>query len=251
MTTELDIKKGEEGKENPPAPAPADPAPKEPEPKAPEKSPEEIQKEEHLANLDKAITEAEGELQRVRTETKDAKKAPPGGGEGSDDVPSFDENDPNVKALDKRIRGNTAPIQAELEKEKAEVRAFALREFLNSNPALAKDLNKVKEMMQYYEKIKTASERTREGVLLDLRKAAAVVFSEDLLNAAQGRRANEAKADEAFSAPAVGSGSTAYRRPKDSSGAPKLSEEDRQILARWGTTPEEWAEDFKKYGQQN
>lgn len=249
MATELEkIINGEDGKGTPPAAGAGDP-PKDPPAKAPEKSPEEIRKEEHLANLDKAITEAEGELSRIRTEKKGAGDGTPPPPEGSDDVPSFDENDPNVKALDGRIRKNTAPIEAQLEKEKSEVRGFALREFLNANPALARDPVKVKEMMQYYEKIKTASERTREGVLLDLRRAAAVVFSDQILNAAQGRRSDEAEADAAFVAPVVSSGATGYRQPKDSGGQRKLSQEDVAILARWGTTPEEWQDDFKKFGQ--
>jgi len=254
MATELEkIINGEGTGDIPPAPPEKketpeiDPATGQPKVTPPEKIPEELQKEEHLANLDKAIKEGEEELSRIRKEKKDLKD--PNAPEDPDDVPDFNEDDPNVKALDKRIRKNTAPINAELEKEKAEVRAFALREFLNANPALARDPQKVKEMMSYYEKIRTASERTREGVLLDLRKAAAVVFHDEILNAAQGRRAGEARADEAFSSPAISSGNTGYRAPKGPADK-QLTAEDRAILARWGITPEQWQEENKKYGQQ-
>src|SRR5207248_29792 len=160
------------------------------------------------------------------------------------------EDDPNVKALDKRIRSNTAPIQTELEKEKAEVRAFALREFLADKPALVRDPAKIKELVQYYERIRTATERTREGVLLDLRKAYAVVFHENILKADDEQRASEAQANAAFSASAVDSGSTSYR---NSGAKPKkrvLTAEDRKILAGWGLTEEEWQADADKYAQQ-
>ena len=100
--------------------------------------------------------------------------------------------------------------------------------------------------MSKYERIKESTGRTREGVMLDLDSAYAATFHRELLEVARNRKIEQAKADILFSDIAVSKGATAYTS-KDSSPNEKLSEDDRKILARWGTTPQEWQEQKKKY----
>lgn len=246
MTTELEkVIAGEGGSDTPPAPAAEDP--KDPPEPAETTDPEVLKREEQLANINKAIEEGNEELSKIRKDKKELKGTDDP--DDTDDVPEFNEDDPNVRALDKRIDRKTGAIESDVERGKAEVRTFALREFLSSNPALARQPAKVREMMRVYEQIKTATERTAEGVILDLRRAAATVFYDQILPAANRQRINQAEADEEFSAPAVGTGATGYRVPRDASGTPKLSSEDKAILAKWGQTPEQWAEDYKNHGQ--
>lgn len=225
---------------------PADPSGEEPKGEEPAaKSAEEIQKENHLANLDKAIQEGTDELARIRKEKREA-----AGGSapkpGEEELPIIDDEDPGAKAWTKRIRESVAPMNDELEKGKEEVRSFALRAFLADKPALAKNAEKIKELVQYYDKIKTASERTTEGVLLDLRKAYAVVFSEDILEAAKRGDIERARVDGLASDIAVDRGATGYQNPKPPSQRP-LSQEEMNILHRWGQTPEEWQKDAAQY----
>jgi hypothetical protein len=242
MATELDkVLNEEKEKDTPAAPEP------EAQPTEPQKTNEEIKEEQRLANLKKAIVEAEGELTAIRKAKKSEKSATTP--EEEDDLPNIEqtiEQDPTAKAFDRRQDRKIQPLKDEMEQAKSEVRGFALRQFLDANPSLARDSNKVKEMMQYYEKIRTCTERTAEGVLLDLRKAAAVVFHEDILNAARNQRDNEAQAEQAFSEPAVSSGTTGYRTPTDHS-KKTLTAEERAMLAKWNVPEGEWQEDYKKY----
>jgi hypothetical protein len=240
MATELDkVLNEEKEKETPAAPAP--------ETQESQKTNEEVKEEERLANLKKAITEAEGELTAIRKAKKTEKSVPTP--EEEDDLPNIEqtiEQDPTAKAFDRRQDRKIQPLKDEMEQAKSEVRGFALRQFLDANPSLARDSNKVKEMMQYYERIRTCTERTAEGVLLDLRKAAAVVFHEDILNAARNQREVTAQAEQAFSEPAVSSGTTGYRTPTDRSKRP-LSAEERAMLQKWNVPEDEWQDDYKKY----
>lgn len=213
-----------------------------------EKTPEELKKEEHLANLDKAITEATGELNRIRTEQAEARKGP-AKKEGEDELPRIDEDDPSSKAWNKRIQETVAPVNAEIEGAKAEVRRFALTEFLADKPALARNPEKVKELVQYYERIRTATERTKEGVLLDLKKAYAVVFADEILDAARSGDVARARVLAGASEIAVDQGATGYQKQTPTSKR-SLSAEDRTILAKWGITEEEWQADHAKYGGQ-
>lgn len=217
-------------------PAPSDDKSKEPT----NPDPELEKKKAELAELETAKASALEELQRIRDEKRKAKK----GESEEDELPQIDDADPSVKAWDHRIKREVAPVQQELEKEKAEIRQFAFDKFLADKPSLAKDPTKLKELMATYERIRTASERTTEGVLLDLDKAYAAIFHKELLEAARQGRVDDAKASAIFSDIAVSRGSTAQNSPK----APpvKLSEEDKLILARWGLTPEEWADMKKK-----
>lgn len=227
-----DILKKILGEEKETPAAPKEP-PKKEEEKKPEQTPEEIEKTEHLTNLNKAIEEGNEELRRIRAEKKKEKPS-------DEDVPKINFDDPSAKAWDNHIKESVNPMQAELEKEKSEIRQFALRDFLADKPALAKNPEKVKELVGTYEKLRTASERTKEGVLLDLDKAYAAVFHEELLNAARSARSDNARKDAILSDIAVSHGATAYSPPFEKS--PQYTEDDRQVLARWGMTPEAHAE---------
>lgn len=228
----------EEEKETPQAPSEEKPQPEE------KPDPEVLKKEEIKANLDKAIAEAQEEVKRIRKEKAMLKTSTPQ--EIEEDLPKIDMDDPSAKAWNKHIQQQVSPVKGELEQEKVEIRQFALKEFLADKPSLASKPEKVKEMMGMYERIKSSSERTREGVLLDLDRAYAAAFHTELLDAARGRRMDQAKADALFSDIAVSKGATSYTSKDDVSNE-KLTEEDRRILARWGMSAQEWQDQRKKY----
>jgi predicted RNase H-like nuclease (RuvC/YqgF family) len=212
----------------------------------PAKTEEEVKKEEQLANLNKAVQEAELKLQTLRT---DAKKVKKGIGEEEDDLPDISktiEEDPTAKAFDRRQDRKIQPLRDEAESAKSEVRGYALRQFLASNPALARNTSKVKEMMEFYDKAHTCTERTTEGVLLDLRRAAGAVFADELLQMAQTGRQQMAEADAAFSSPAIDNGATGYRNQQQP-GTKKLSSEEKTMLAKWGIPEDEWQKEAKEY----
>lgn len=196
-------------------------------------------KKEHLDNVNKAIAQANEDLRKARA----AKKQQP----TEEELPKINFEDPSAKAWDRHIKEAVAPAQSELEKEKEEIRSFALQEFLKDKPALAKNPDKVKEVVSTYEKIRTASERTKEGVLLDLDKAYAAVFHEQLIGAAKKSRIEQAENDILFSDIAISRGATAYS-DKTSEKVEPLSEDDKALLQKWGMTEQEWRETKKKYG---
>lgn len=209
-------------------------------------SPEEKHKKEHLANLDKAIVEA-SETLRVTREATQKEKAGKGAKEGEEEIPTIDLDDPGAKAWKREIDNTVGPVAAELEKEKAEVRTFALRKFLADKPALSANKEKLAEVMKTYEQIHTATERTQEGVLLDLARAYAAVFHDDLLAAAQrGETASAHIAHAAFDV-AVDRGTTTYQNKKTT---PKkvLSSEERTVLAKWGYSEEDYQKDHEQFG---
>jgi DNA-directed RNA polymerase subunit H (RpoH/RPB5) len=223
---------GEKEKETP-----VDPSKKVEDKKTEELDPEEQKKIDKKANLDKAITEAEDRLRVLRKEEKEAKQAKT----GEEELPKIDDDDPSAKAWNKRIKDSVAPVQTELEQEKAEVRNSAIREFLNGKPALASNTEKLKEVVAEYQRLSQGkiSERTKEGVITYLEKAYASVFHEELLEAARGQRKSDAMGDALFSDIAVSKTATAY---SDRKAPPRdnLSDEDKAILARWGMSAEEW-----------
>lgn len=203
-----------------------------------QKDEEVTRKEEQLANLNRAISEANEQLRKTRTQKKQSPE--------EEELPKINLEDPSAKAWDRHINEKTAPMQSELDKEKEEIRTFALQEFLSDKPALAKDSEKVKKLISTYDRIKTASERTKEGVLLDLNKAYAAENYEQLFNIAKRGRLEQAERDILFSEPAISRGATAYSQDKESD--KPLSEDDKAQLARWGIDPKQWQEDKKKYG---
>ncbi len=204
------------------------------------KNEEMAKKEEQLKNLNAAITEAQSQLKGIRKERAASKE------EGEEELPKIDFNDPSAKAWDKHVSERVNPMQVELDKEKEEIRTFALRKFISEHPSLSKNQEKLREVVSTYERIRTASERTQEGVLNDLDKAYAAVHHEELMSAARRVRVDEAEANSIASDIAVSRGATSYQVPREA--APKLSADDRAILAKWGMTPEEWGQAKKKYG---
>jgi DNA-directed RNA polymerase subunit H (RpoH/RPB5) len=193
-----------------------------------------LKKQEHLANLNKALSEANTELNRIRDEKRKVKLTPEQLEE--EDIPKIDMDDPSAKAWNKHINQRVNPVEKELEKEKEEIRSFALQEFMADKPSLAKSPEKVKELVAMYERIRTASERTKEGVILDLRKAYAAVFHEELLQAARHDRISQAKADSIFSDIAVSKGATTYQNKAISKSYEPKTEEEREIASRWDRT---------------
>lgn len=189
-------------------------------------SPKEEKKEEIKVNLDKAIAEAQEELKRTRAQIKEAKQ-----GKEEEDLPEIDMNDPSAKAWDRHIKKSLEPASSQLEKQKEEVRTFALRRFLKDKPSLAKNPEKLKELMFNYDRIKIATEQTQEGVLLDLEKAYGATFHEELVHAARNARVDQAKEDMIYSDIAIDRGSTG-ESAKPPTKRP-LSPEDQAIVAQW------------------
>jgi DNA-directed RNA polymerase subunit H (RpoH/RPB5) len=231
MDDELESLLTEEEKETQ-VPASGEPPKEEPkEPETKKEDEEALKKQQHLANLTKAISEATTELNRIRDEKRKVKLTPEQLEE--EDVPKIDMDDPSAKAWNRHINQRIDPVQKELEKEKEEIRSFALQEFMADKPALAKNSDKVKELVSVYERIRTATERTKEGVLLDLRRAYAAVFHEELLQAARQERINQAKTDTFFSDIAVSKGATAYQNKTEPRAHEPKTEEEREIAHQW------------------
>jgi hypothetical protein len=209
--------------------------PKEPTQEQKNKDEEALKKEEQLQNLNKAIEIANEELRTVRKNIKQVKTAPT-----EEELPKIDMDDPSSKAWDKHINDKVSPVQQELEQEKLEVRSFALRQFLADKPLLAKDSEKVKQLISTYEALSKGriSERTSEGVLTYLDKAYAAENHDELLASAGQKRVDKAKADSAFSDIAISKGSTGY--PEQHEATTPLSESDKAILAKWGMGEEEY-----------
>ncbi len=213
---------------------------KKPQPALDEKSPEQkkdedevAKKKEHLTNIQKAIDEGNKELKKIR----DAKRGKPAV-EEEEEIPKIDFNDKGAKAWGKHISSEVDPLKDEMAKEKEEIRNFAIKEFLQDKPDLAKDPEKIKRVVATYEKIRTATERTVPGVMLDLRKAYAAEFADEILESNHNERVDRARGDAIFSDPAVSRGSSSFREEKQSK--PHLSRDDEAILAKWGMSPDEW-----------
>lgn len=184
-------------------------------------------KEEQKANLDKAIAEANETLRQKREEIK--KTSAP----ANDEIPKIDDEDPSAKAWNNRIKETVAPVSSQLEKQKEEVRTFALRKFLADKPALARNKEKLTELMSNYDRIKVATEQTQEGVLLDLDKAYAVTFHEELVSAARNARLDQAKEDMIASDIAISKSADA--EPAKAPVKRQLSREEQEIIKQWET----------------
>jgi len=201
---------------------------------------DEVQKKrEELDNLNKAVAEAQSELRETRKKKKELASAPT----TDEELPEIDFKDPSAKAWDQHVDRKVNPMSEEMEREKEEVRTFALQRFLQDKPALAKDPEQLKELVTIYERIRTATERTQEGVLIDLQKAYAATHADELLAAARQNRIESAEADIIASDIAVTRGATAYSQPK----VPKrkLSSEEQKIVDRWNDSLERLGYDTK------
>lgn len=193
-------------------------------------SPKQDSKEEQKVKLDKAIAEAQEELRKTRAEIKKTKTEAE---IEEDNLPEIDMNDPSAKAWDKHIRKAIAPASSQLEKQKEEVRSFALRKFLADRPALANNKEKLNEFMSTYDRLKTSTEQTQEGVLMDFEKAYGATFHEELISEARNARLNKAKEDMIYSDIAVDKGST--HEPDKAPQKRRLSAEEQRIVEQWET----------------
>ncbi len=206
-------------------------------------APTEAEVRKAQAEADLVVIEANkkaalADLQKARLEKRQLKKSPAKSDEDEKER-VIDENDPEAKPWLKKINDAVSPVQDEMDKEKAEIRQFALDEFLADKPALAKSPEKLKAVLGLYDRIKTASERTKEGVILDLRKAYAAEFHDELLEADRQNRVEGVRRDAAFSDIAVSRGSTAYSSPKEA--RIKLTPEEEKLAVRWYGSPEAFA----------
>jgi len=214
-----------------------------PEPASPDKpntgDDELAKKQQQLENLSRAISEANAELKRIR-ETK--RTAPE-----DEEIPSIDMSDPSSKAWNKHISEMVNPLHSEMEKEKEEIRRFAFQEFMADKPGLASNPEKVKELMFVYDRIKTASERTKEGVLSDLNKAFAAVYSDELISRARDNRAENARKDMLFSNPGISRGAGALQPDTAANPSDSLTAEERDAVVRmYGSIDE-----YNKYAKAN
>ena len=203
-------------------------------------------KQEHLDNLNRAISEAEGELQKIRKDKRTAQ----GLSDEEEQLPKINMEDPNSKAWDKHISDKVSPVQAQIEQEKTEVRNLALDEFLSSKPALAKNEAKLKEVMAAYNALSTAAgitEKNKDVVIKYMEKAYAAVFHDQLLSAARQARIEQAEEDTVLSDIAVSRGATNYREQKESLPIKLTRDDEKAILAMGYTSVEAWMEDYKKY----
>ena len=82
---------------------------------------------------------------------------------------------------------------------------------------------------------------------MDLEKAYAAEHADELMSVARSARVDGARNDAIFSDIGVSRGSSTYSNDKEEKPV-HLSEEEKQILARWGMTPQEYIETKKKYG---
>lgn len=203
--------------------------------------PEVLKKKEQLDNLNKAIFEANEQLKKAREAKKTEVKT-------EEEIPKIDFNDPSSKAWDKHIKETINPISSDLEKEKSEVFNFTLKRFLADKPALTADPEKMKDLIGTYESLKSNSGRTQEGIELDLDKAFAAVYHEELLSQARESSVRKAEGLSMFSEPAISRGSTSYFQEKPDYKTSGLTEEDKAIIFKMGyASVEEWAKDKEKY----
>lgn len=241
MSTELEKLLGEDPKE-------VTPSSKEPEvtPEPKEETPEE-KEQTKLSNIQKAVKQEEDRLKELR---KKRKAGIVDEDEPEEDLPKIDLKDPSAKAWDKRIQDTVNPALNDLEKAKDERKLFALRQFLADKPDLAKNPDKLKAMMGTYDRLKTSSELTSEGITMDLERAYAAEHAEELINSNRQRRINEARDNAIYSDPAVSRGSTIYSGSASTQTRSYTADEVAQ-LAKWGMTPAQHAEMVKDQQKKN
>ncbi len=198
--------------------------------KEPEEDPELKKKREEKANLDKAIKQSQDVLRGVRTQIKKA-KAGEVEDEEDEEVPQINLKDPAARAWKREIDNSNAPNTELLNQAKEERRKFALRQFLADKPALASSPEKLKETMEMYRKIGTATELTTEGILEDLDRAYAATHYQELRNGTRQDRIDRNREDQIFVDPAISRGSTTY--PDEKPKKRVYSEEERDILKQW------------------
>lgn len=213
--------------------------------KEPEKKPEDpvISKEEqHLANLNKAIDDANDELRKIRDAKKKELEDPETPPEEKD--LKIDLDDPNSKAWDKHIKKSVDPVNKELDAEKAETFRFTLRDYLKDKPALAANPDRLRKVIQTYERIKENTGRTKDGILYDLARAYGAEFHEELAAEKTKSRIEKARKDAIYSDAGVSRGAGNYQSEREEE--PEYTDEDTQILAKWNMTPQAHAQMVKE-----
>lgn len=199
------------------------------------KTDEELQrKQEEAANLDKAI---QSRQQRVRELREEERKLKHGDEEEIVDETgkpvTINDDDPSSKAWNKRIRETVTPVQRELEEDKKSILKSSMQDFLADHPALAKNQEKVEELLEHYDVLpKKNSGLDKEGVKKDLKRAFGAVYAEELEAAARGRRVNEAKAEQLFSDIAVEGGATSYRQNDEVEETVRVTEAERPFIEK-------------------
>ena len=177
-------------------------------------------KQEQKSNLDKAIAEANAELKRKR---EILKKLNP----EEEEVPNIDFNDPASKAWDKHIKDELNPVRQEQDKVKGEIFSYTFSKWLDDKPVLRDNPEEIKSFISDYEKVKTSTGLTREGVEIDLDRAFAVKYSTELINRARNIRKEKVKEDLLFSEPAISRGATSYQEESEAIPSDNLSKRKR------------------------
>jgi len=219
---ELDkILNGEEEKETPKEPSEADKKAEEQ-----KKQDEEVQKKQsQLDNLHKAITEANAELKRVRDEKKKS--------EPKEETPLvIDFNDPSSKVWDKHIKDTVNPVKEQQEQLKSEIFNYTLSKYLDDKPALRDNPEKLKDFIANYEKVRTNTGMTREGVEMDLDRALAVQYAPELISRARENRKEKIKGDMLFSEAAISRGATSIQNEKETAASDSLTKEEQEAVVR-------------------
>lgn len=206
-----------------------------------QKTPEEIKKE-HLANLDKAIVEAEDILRKKREEKKQlgggtGQGSGEGSGSGQGTAVVINREDPSSQAWIKEIGGSVAPALQALEADQKEVFTLSLRRFLQDKPALAGNAGKLKELVDTYAALlptRGITGRIPEGVSGVLEAAYGAIFSPEILRQARSAGIEAARVDSTLVDAATDHGGTGQRNTGD--GKPRrrqLSAEEEQLAVRW------------------
>ncbi len=202
------------------------------------KQDDEVQKlEQQKENLKKAVAEAKAELKRVREEKK---KVEP------EEVPQIDFNDPASKAWDKHIKEAVNPVHEEQEKVKSEIFNYSLSKWLEDRPALRDNPEELKGFISDYEKVRSSTGLTREGVELDLDRAFAVKYAPELISRARNNRKEKIKEDMLFSEPAISRGATSYQTEEEDIPSDSLTKEEREAAIRMYGSLEEYNKSTKK-----
>lgn len=233
---DLDKILGDQGKETPST----EPA-KEPENKEPKKDPEILSKEQHLANVNKAISEANAELKKKREALKNDGKEP------EEEIPVINLKDPNSKAWDKHISEKVDPVAQEMEAEKNEIFKFTFQDFISQHPSLASSPDKMKAVISTYNVLKQNTGRTKEGVMHDLRRAYAAENFEVLTDEKRNARIKKAQQDAIYSDAGVSRGAGNYLQERESE--PTYDDQDLAILGKWGMSPQEHAKMVKEQNE--
>ena len=198
--------------------------------------------QDELANLNRAKAQALKDLKDIRDKKKAEISKPV-----EEELPQIDMTDPSSQAWDKRIKESVNPYATEIEKAKEERRNYVLGIFLQDKPSLASNPEKISELMSTYEKLRTATEMTNEGIMIDLRKSYSAVFYNDLQTDNNSNEVDKARADMLYSDIGVSRGSTSYSPQRERTRV--YTDEEKKILASWGTSPEEHLKDIRTYGQ--